>query len=72
MSGSLVESVGFKSMMVGMGVICFLYAPLLIWLKDLPPRTEEEMLAQNEQSKLVMNKTKLFTVTGFYMVCEIE
>ena len=34
MSGSLVESVGFKAMIVGMGVICFLYAPLLFWLKD--------------------------------------
>ena len=34
MSGSLVESVGFKAMIVGMGVICFLYAPLLFWLKE--------------------------------------
>ena len=35
MSGSLVESVGFKAMIVGMGVICFLYAPLLFWLKGI-------------------------------------
>ena len=35
MSGSLVESVGFKAMIVGMGVICFLYAPLLFWLKEI-------------------------------------
>ena len=34
MSGSLVESVGFKAMIVGMGIICFLYAPMLIWLKE--------------------------------------
>ena len=34
MSGSLVESVGFKAMIVGMGVICFLYAPTLFWLKE--------------------------------------
>ena len=34
MSGSLVESVGFKAMIVGMGVICFLYAPMLFWLKE--------------------------------------
>jgi len=63
MSGSLVESVGFKAMMVGMGIICFLYAPMLFWLKDLPPRTEEEM-QHNEQSKLVLggengDKTKV-------------
>ena len=34
MSGSLVESVGFKAMIVGMGIICFLYAPMLFWLKE--------------------------------------
>jgi hypothetical protein len=30
-------------MMVGMGTICILYAPVLFYLKDIRPMPEEEM-----------------------------
>ena len=42
MSGTLVETVGFKTMLVGIGLVCFIYAPLLSFLKDPPVRTEQE------------------------------
>ena len=42
LSGSLVEGVGFKTMLIGIAVICFLYCPLLCFLKNPPPKTEQE------------------------------
>merc|ERR1739844_809404 len=42
LSGSIVQHFGFKSMMVGVGIISFFYAPLLFLLKDPPHRTEQE------------------------------
>ncbi len=41
-SGSLVETVGFKAMMLGIGVVCFIYCPFLVLLRDPPVRTEQE------------------------------
>ena len=29
-------------MMIGIGIISFIYGPLLVYLKDPPPRTEQE------------------------------
>jgi len=42
LSGSLVEGVGFKAMLIGIALICFLYGPLLFFLKNPPPKTEQE------------------------------
>ena len=42
LSGSLVQALGFKTMMVGIGLISFCYGPLLVLLKDPPPRSEQE------------------------------
>jgi DHA1 family solute carrier family 18 vesicular amine transporter 1/2 len=42
LSGSLVEGVGFKAMLFGIAIICFLYGPLLYFLKNPPHRTEQE------------------------------
>ena len=42
LSGSLVQQFGFKAMMIGIGIISFFYGPLLILLKDPPPRTEQD------------------------------
>jgi DHA1 family solute carrier family 18 vesicular amine transporter 1/2 len=57
LSGSLVEVVGFKYMLVGIGFICFFYCPVLLMLKDPPHRTEQEKM---ENSHLVFGeKTKV-------------
>merc|ERR550519_199965 len=57
LSGSLVETIGFKNMLLGIGFICFLYCPVLLMLKDPPHRTEQEKM---ENSHLVFGeKTKV-------------
>lgn len=57
LSGSLVEGIGFKAMLIGCGFICFFYCPFLIWLKDPPHKTEQEKM---ENSHLVFGeKTKV-------------
>ncbi|RXG56448.1 Chromaffin granule amine transporter [Armadillidium vulgare] len=40
-AGSLVQGVGFKWMLYSMGFINFLYAPLMYFLKNPPPKTDE-------------------------------
>lgn len=42
LSGSLVEGIGFRAMLIGIAFICFLYGPMLFFLKNPPPRTEQE------------------------------
>lgn len=42
LSGSLVQGMGFKAMMIGIGIISFIYGPLLFFLKDPPARTEQD------------------------------
>lgn len=39
-----MEGIGFKAMLYGIGIICFLYGPLLVMLKNPPARSEEEKL----------------------------
>merc|ERR1719187_808237 len=57
LSGSLVETIGFKNMLLGIGFICFLYCPVLLMPKDPPHRTEQEKM---ENSHLVFGeKTKV-------------
>jgi len=41
LSGSLVKSIGFEWMLFGIAMLCFLYAPLLILLKN-PPTSDEK------------------------------
>jgi DHA1 family solute carrier family 18 vesicular amine transporter 1/2 len=56
LSGSLVQSIGFKSMMIGIGIISFFYGPLLFFLKDPPHRTEQE---KQETTQLVFGGEKV-------------
>lgn len=56
LSGSLVQALGFKSMMIGIGIISFFYGPLLVLLKDPPPRTEQE---KQEKTHLVFGGEKV-------------
>lgn len=54
-SGSLVQGLGFKSMMIGIGIICCFYGPMLRLLKNPPERTEQE---KQEATQLVFGKDK--------------
>eukprot|EP00093_Oithona_nana_P013395 13395.XXX_540865_544646_1 [CDS] Oithona nana genome sequencing. len=56
LSGSLVQATSFKAMMVGIGLISFCYGPLLVLLKDPPPRSEQE---KQETTQLVFGGEKV-------------
>lgn len=55
LSGSLVEAVGFQAMLVGIGIICFIYGPVLFFLKDPPVKSEQE---KQETTQLVFGNEK--------------
>jgi len=57
LSGSLVQSIGFKGMMIGIGFISFFYGPLLFLLRDPPPRDEQDL--QKETTHLVFGGEKV-------------
>lgn len=42
LSGSLVKEFGFGAMLTGCGIICFLYCPFLLLLRDPPHKSQEE------------------------------
>lgn len=42
-SGTLVNSIGFEWMLVGIAFLCFCYAPLLRFLKNPPTREEKKV-----------------------------
>ena len=57
LSGTLVKEFGFQKMLVGVGIICLLYCPLLFMLKDPPSKTDQE---KAEQERFVFgDKTKV-------------
>ena len=57
LSGTLVKDFGFQKMLVGVGIICLLYCPLLVMLKDPPSKTDQE---KAEQERFVFgDKTKV-------------
>ncbi|XP_037032910.1 synaptic vesicular amine transporter isoform X1 [Bradysia coprophila] len=43
LSGTLVNSIGFEWMLVGIAVLCFLYAPLLTMLRAPPTKEEKKV-----------------------------
>ncbi|XP_055695462.1 synaptic vesicular amine transporter isoform X1 [Lutzomyia longipalpis] len=47
LSGTLVNTIGFEWMLVGMAVICFAYAPLLTFLRAPPTREEKKVGIDN-------------------------
>lgn len=52
MSGTLVKSIGFEWMLVGVAITNFLYAPLLFFLRAPPTRDEARNLLT--QQKMAM------------------
>ena len=45
MSGTLVQSIGFQAMIMGIACINFLYAPLMYFLKDPPMKNPEHLVS---------------------------
>uniref|UniRef100_A0A336LQF8 CSON011074 protein n=1 Tax=Culicoides sonorensis TaxID=179676 RepID=A0A336LQF8_CULSO len=50
LSGTLVNSIGFEWMLVGIAFLCFCYAPLLRFLKNPPTREEKKSLIVGDRS----------------------
>lgn len=62
LSGSLVEGIGFKGMLIVMGIISFLYGPLLLALRNPPPRTEQDMQEGTVRAASVMSSTMMVSM----------
>lgn len=43
LSGTLVNSIGFEWMLVGIAILCFIYAPLLLMLRNPPTKEEKKV-----------------------------
>lgn len=43
LSGTLVKTIGFEWMLVGIAILCFIYAPLLTLLKNPPTKEEKKV-----------------------------
>ncbi|GJQ77093.1 hypothetical protein Trydic_g23664 [Trypoxylus dichotomus] len=52
MSGTLVKTIGFEWMLFGIAIINFLYAPLLISLRNPPTKEEKKSLITGEKSSV--------------------
>ncbi|XP_068148129.1 synaptic vesicular amine transporter isoform X2 [Drosophila tropicalis] len=50
LSGSLVKSIGFEWMLFGIAILCFLYAPLLTFLKNPPTSDEKKVRMAREEA----------------------
>lgn len=44
MSGTLVKTIGFEWMLFGIAIINFLYAPLLVSLRNPPTKEEKKVI----------------------------
>lgn len=59
MSGTLVKNITFKWMLFGIAILNFLYAPLLLSLKNPPTKEEKKVLsklkAMNQICLIVLN-----------------
>lgn len=42
-SGTLVNSIGFEWMLVGIAILCFCYAPLMLLLRAPPTKEEKKV-----------------------------
>lgn len=62
LSGSLVQGIGFKNMLIGIAIICFLYGPLLCALKDVPPRTAQEKQETSVSTLVISNSEKVIGI----------
>ncbi|KFB40573.1 AGAP004476-PA-like protein [Anopheles sinensis] len=52
LSGTLVNTIGFEWMLVGISILCFIYAPLLTFLRAPPTKEEKKSLIVGERSSV--------------------
>ncbi|XP_071051011.1 synaptic vesicular amine transporter isoform X2 [Onthophagus taurus] len=52
MSGTLVKTIGFEWMLFGIAILNFMYAPLLLFLKNPPTKEEKKSLITGEKSSV--------------------
>ncbi|XP_011302574.1 synaptic vesicular amine transporter [Fopius arisanus] len=52
LSGTLVNTIGFEWMLFGIAILCFLYAPLMYFLKAPPTKEEKKSLIIGEKSSV--------------------
>lgn len=62
-SGTLVNTIGFSWMLVGIAILCFCYAPLLILLRA-PPTKEEKKVGGVGGVQVQMTATTVASVEG--------
>ncbi|XP_053678444.1 synaptic vesicular amine transporter [Anopheles nili] len=52
LSGTLVNTIGFEWMLVGISILCFAYAPLMTFLRAPPTKEEKKSLIVGERSSV--------------------
>ena len=66
LSGSLVQGIGFTKMLIGIAIICFLYGPLLCFLKHVPPRSDQE----KQENLVSVSDTLLIAMPVLQINCD--
>lgn len=64
-SGTLVNSIGFEWMLVGIAILCFIYAPLLTFLRAPPTKEEKKVGDGNANVNTIANANGGICNNGF-------
>lgn len=55
LSGTLVNTIGFEWMLFGTAMLCFMYAPLMYFLKSPPTKEEKKVIKLFYSKELLFN-----------------
>ncbi|KAK9718757.1 Major Facilitator Superfamily [Popillia japonica] len=72
MSGTLVKTIGFEWMLFGIAIINFLYAPLLVSLRNPPTKEEKKSLITGEKSSNWTKRIKCIVTVKPLMAISME
>lgn len=56
LSGTLVNTIGFEWMLFGIAILCFIYAPLMYFLRAPPTKEEKKVCANKNQYSLSLTE----------------
>ncbi|XP_055921583.1 synaptic vesicular amine transporter [Eupeodes corollae] len=70
LSGTLVNSIGFEWMLFGIAILCFLYAPLLAFLKN-PPTKEEKKVGFDNNTNVPASDTNVVVQSNAAFVNDV-